>query len=632
MAQVRANIGVWEYDPAANTIWLSEETSRMFGLARTPDGKTPVGDIRACVPEWETVRQAYRDLVEKGCEFTIESPANPADGSAPRTLKAIAQVIRNGEGKPVKVMGFIQDISRMKAKDAAFQATVRNIVASIGIESLDRITEGVASWLEADCVMIGEIMPDKKKVRVLSMILDGKHVRNFYYILKGSPCENVTGKGYCIYPKNAVAMFPTAKDMVDLNIQGYVGTAMRNAEGQVMGILCILTRRPLEAPPALREIIDLIAVKATAEIERRQVEELIRKGERLLAEAMDLARLASWEFDIETGTFAVDDRFYSLYGTSSEREGAGRISLETYVREFVYPDDHDTVTNAFAKATGATDPEYGDLCGHRIVGRDGEIRHIVMRIGITNVPNTRTIKIHGANQDITELKLAEQALLQANHKINLLSTITRHDILNQIQAIRSCLELARMQVSNADMSKMINTLEKVTLKIQSQIEFTRVYQDLGTHEPRWQSINGILQRISVPHSITLQSDPEDIEVYADPIFEKVFSSLMDNSLRHGKRVSAVRVSTRADTENLTIVWEDDGVGIPREEKSKIFEKGYGKNTGLGLFLTCGILAITGITIRENGEPGKGARFEMRVPKRMCRCPGSGRLPHSVAGD
>ena len=59
---------------------------------------------------------------------------------------------------------------------------------------------------------------------------------------------------------------------------------------------------------------------------------------------------------------------------------------------------------------------------------------------------------------------------------------------------------------------------------------------------------------------------------------------------------------------------DQCTGIPAEEKSKIFDRGFGKNTGRGLFLTREILEITGITIKVTGEPGKGARFEMTVPK------------------
>ncbi|MEI6842441.1 MAG: ATP-binding protein, partial [Methanomicrobiales archaeon] len=64
---------------------------------------------------------------------------------------------------------------------------------------------------------------------------------------------------------------------------------------------------------------------------------------------------------------------------------------------------------------------------------------------------------------------------------------------------------------------------------------------------------------------------------------------------------------------LTITWEDDGTGVSAGEKEKIFERGFGKNTGFGLFLVREILDITSITIRETGEPGQGARFEITVP-------------------
>jgi signal transduction histidine kinase len=70
-------------------------------------------------------------------------------------------------------------------------------------------------------------------------------------------------------------------------------------------------------------------------------------------------------------------------------------------------------------------------------------------------------------------------------------------------------------------------------------------------------------------------------------------------------------------------WEDDGVGVPDAEKKRIFERGFGKNTGLGLFLAREILDLTGISIRETGTFGSGARFEMIVPFGSFRYPAAG---------
>jgi len=103
-------------------------------------------------------------------------------------------------------------------------------------------------------------------------------------------------------------------------------------------------------------------------------------------------------------------------------------------------------------------------------------------------------------------------------------------------------------------------------------------------------------------------------VYADAMLEKVFANLLDNSVRHGERVTSIRVSSRMDGTTLVVVWEDNGTGIVASDKEKIFGRGYGKNTGMGLFLIREILALTGISIRETGVPGSGARFEILVPE------------------
>jgi signal transduction histidine kinase len=71
-----------------------------------------------------------------------------------------------------------------------------------------------------------------------------------------------------------------------------------------------------------------------------------------------------------------------------------------------------------------------------------------------------------------------------------------------------------------------------------------------------------------------------------------------------------------------VVFEDNGTGIAAAEKERIFERGYGKNTGLGLFLAREILALTGIAIRETGVPGTGVRFEIVVPEGVYRLDGT----------
>jgi len=110
------------------------------------------------------------------------------------------------------------------------------------------------------------------------------------------------------------------------------------------------------------------------------------------------------------------------------------------------------------------------------------------------------------------------------------------------------------------------------------------------------------------------------------MIEKVFSNLLDNTLRHGTGATRVHLSCEESEDSLRLIWEDDGCGIPADQKERIFERGVGKNTGFGLLLSREILAITGITITETGEPSRGARFEMAVPDGSWR-----RVPPANAG-
>jgi signal transduction histidine kinase len=103
-------------------------------------------------------------------------------------------------------------------------------------------------------------------------------------------------------------------------------------------------------------------------------------------------------------------------------------------------------------------------------------------------------------------------------------------------------------------------------------------------------------------------------LFADPLLEKVFFNLVDNSLRHGGNVTRITLEAVPSPGSLVLVYQDNGAGIPPEEKGEIFNRGYGKNTGYGLFLIREILSITGLSIKESGTQGEGARFEIHVPE------------------
>ena len=223
--------------------------------------------------------------------------------------------------------------------------------------------------------------------------------------------------------------------------------------------------------------------------------------------------------------------------------------------------------------------------------------------------------------DITEIYRYQEALKQANKKINLMSNITRHDILNQVNVLSGYAELISeilpQDVKNEPrIGKYLKNLNKGIETIHSQIIFTKDYQELGVVSATWQSISGTAREAAFPfsgQSLKFSIEESELEVYADPLLRKAFYNLFDNARTHGEHVTEISVSSRRAEDSVIIEVKDDGIGISPLMKELIFEKSVGKNTGLGLFLVRGILSITGMKIKETGIEGEGARFEITVP-------------------
>jgi PAS domain S-box-containing protein len=234
----------------------------------------------------------------------------------------------------------------------------------------------------------------------------------------------------------------------------------------------------------------------------------------------------------------------------------------------------------------------------------------------------RVITLCCIARDITEQKQLGQSLVQANAKLQLLSSITRHDILNQITALLAYATLLKeVAPEDPEIQRYIDLIEQLTYRIEGQISFTRDYEEMGVKEPIWQNVRETVERVIsclTLGTIDLSIETGTLDVFADPMLEKVFYNLINNSIQHGGEVTEIRVSASEQDGGAVIVVEDDGVGIPDDMKEDIFRKGVGNHKGYGLFLAREILSITGISIGECGREGEGARFEIAVPAGMAR--------------
>lgn len=309
------------------------------------------------------------------------------------------------------------------------------------------------------------------------------------------------------------------------------------------------------------------------------------------------------------GTQIFVNKAYCQYFKKSCEDMIGRKFFPRIPAE-----DHHQVKEHFAHLTKENPVA---LNTHRVILADGSVRWQRWS-DLALFDDTGTIvEYQSVGQDITEQKRAEDALTIACQKMNLLSSITRHDILNQLTVLSGYLALSEEFATDEKLLNFIKKEATATERINQLITFTKHYQDIGVQAPQWQNVHDTISSAASSLDMSLvniQIPFKNVEIYADPLLSKVFYNLLENSVRHGHHTSLIQFLIRENDEMLTIMCEDNGGGIDQETKKHLFKRGYGKNTGYGLFLIREILAITGILIEETGESGKGARFEIKVPK------------------
>jgi PAS domain S-box-containing protein len=256
--------------------------------------------------------------------------------------------------------------------------------------------------------------------------------------------------------------------------------------------------------------------------------------------------------------------------------------------------------------------------GQTVISRDGISEHFLpgrhIHTTASFVPPD-LVMVHV--EDITGQRQAEEALRQANRNLNLLYGITRHDINNQLMALNGFIELLHEKAPDPALDYYFGWIAQSMARISAMIQFTKEYEEIGITSPHWQDVRTIVDTAALEAplgKVRVQNEiPAGSELFADQLIVRVFYNIMENAVRYGSRITTIRFFLEDRNGDHIIVCEDDGLGIPHADKEKIFERGFGKNTGLGLFLAREILSITGITITESGEPGKGARFEMTLP-------------------
>ena len=345
---------------------------------------------------------------------------------------------------------------------------------------------------------------------------------------------------------------------------------------------------------------------------QKEAEITIKESEKRFRELFEQSPVAYVALDIDGRITDINPEFTHMTGYTE------KDIINKYYNKFVPEKTYEQLKDQYYQYLD-TGYIYLDL---EIFSKDGKKLIVFLSSRIQKDISGKPVRIHAILHDITERKMTETALSQANKKLNLLSSITRHDILNQITVLKGYLELTDDYIKSSDNPDPV--LVKYTQKeadsaenISQQIEFTADYQDIGVNMPIWQNVSQTFSDSLTGLNVKdkqISVKTGKLEIYADPLLKKVFYNLVENTLNYGEKVTKINLSAEIINDGLILKYTDDGSGVPKEEKENIFLRKYFRHSGLGLFLSREILSITEITIKETGVFGENAVFEIFVPK------------------
>ncbi len=397
-----AKIGGWEWDVARQTMSWTDETYRIHGLQ---PGEVETGSPEhiacslACYApdDRPVIEEAFRRCAEDGQPYDLEFPLTRVDGHR-RWIRTMARPDIE-DGRVVKVIGNILDITERKvATDALHESDEKHR------RLFETMAQGVV-YHAADGVIISA---NPAAERILGLTFDQ---------MRGKTSMDPRWK---MIKEDGTAVPGTDHpSMIALRTGETVGPVVRGVfhPGKNTHIWLSITAIPLFQPGEAKPFQNYATFEDITE--RKRAEQKLIQSELTLSNAMKMARLGHWEWDVASGMFTFSDSFYKIFQTSAEEVGGYTMSVDEYARRFVHPEDRHQVAEEAQKALEADDPNFSRYLEHRVLYADGSKGYIAVRFFIAKDETGRTVKTYGVNQDITERKKSEEALRESERRFRL---------------------------------------------------------------------------------------------------------------------------------------------------------------------------------------------------------------------
>jgi two-component system cell cycle sensor histidine kinase/response regulator CckA len=393
--------------------------------------------------------------------------------------------------------------------------------------------------------------------------------------------------------------------------------------------------QPIEDPAGkianvIEGITDITACK--------RAEEARDKLQAQLSNALEMAHLGHWEYDVANDLFTFNDHFYKIFRTTARQIGGYTMSSAEYSRRFVHPDDMTVVGEEIRKAIESTDPNFFRQLEHRMLYADGTVGHITVRFFIVKDAQGKTVKTYGVNQDITVRKRLEEDLLRAQklESVGLLAGGIAHDFNNILTIIMGNISLAKTDLARGDdPSELLTEAERASKRAQTLTRQLLTFAKGGAPLKETASIKDILKESS---SFVLRGSKSGCEfslaedLWPAEVDVGQISQVINNIVINANQAMPKGGIIQIVAENLIIdngqglpvkagkyvriSIKDQGVGIAEKHLLNIFDPYFTtkqEGSGLGLATTYSIIRKHDGHITVESKLGEGTTFHIYLP-------------------
>lgn len=317
----------------------------------------------------------------------------------------------DAQGKPYQYVSIRTDISEIKQHHQALQAVVESSAPLTGQAFFDAVVKGMVTSCEMDMALISRCDSSlNSRHTTLSFCVGGEVMGNFSYELEGTPCQYLQGGKVACYQESVQTIFPASEWLSDHNVESYLGTALCNSKGQLLGHLVLLHSKPLDEIENRKRLLMLFASRIAGEIERRDTEHSVEQYKERLRRGQLYADIGTWDWNITTGEVFWTERIAPLFGYP---EGDLETSYD-YFMSAVHPEDRKKVSDALNACIEHNVPYEIE---HRVVWPDGTIRWLLEKGAVKRDDNGKPVQMLGVVQDVDYRKRTELALASRERQL-----------------------------------------------------------------------------------------------------------------------------------------------------------------------------------------------------------------------